>query len=160
MVSSVNGKLKGDAWVVPEGGLAMVYVTNLMHKLEIIAELRAAFTEAEGIEKIYCVEDFAMLGLPVPKDNDQAPDLLLAAKPGYFFSSDLGKNFVSNVIGGTHGFLSSDPQMQAIFLAWGEGISRGIQLSNITNRDVAPTIARLLGLELPSAQGHAIPGIK
>lgn len=160
MVSSVNGKLKGDAWVVPEGGLAMVYVTNLMHKLEIIAELKAAFTEAEGIEKIYCVEDFAMLGLPVPKDNDQAPDLLLAAKPGYFFSSDLGKNFVSNVIGGTHGFLSSDPQMQAIFLAWGEGISRGIQLSNITNRDVAPTIARLLGLELPSAQGHAIPGIK
>jgi predicted AlkP superfamily pyrophosphatase or phosphodiesterase len=160
LLAWVNGKLKGDAWVVAEGGLAMVYVTNLMRKSEIIAELKSAFTEAEGTERIYGVEDFAMLGLPVPEDSDQAPDLVLAAKPGYFFSNEPGKNFVSNVAAGTHGFLNSDPQMQAIFLAWGEGIPRGVQLGNLANRDVAPTIATLLGLELPAAQGHAIPGLR
>lgn len=160
IVTSVNGWFKGDAFAVPEGGVAMVYVTTRASKAQLITKMKSIYSRAEGIESIYEVEDFASLGLPTPKDSDQAPDMILAAKPGYFFSGDPGKPFVTDAVGGTHGYLNSDPQMQAIFLAWGVGIPRGIQLGSITNRDVAPTIAKLLGLALDTAQGHAIPGVE
>jgi arylsulfatase A-like enzyme len=49
--------------------------------------------------------------------------------------------------------------MQAIFIAWGADIPAGTHVGSISNLDVAPTIAALLGLELPSAKGHAIDQI-
>ena len=49
--------------------------------------------------------------------------------------------------------------MQAIFIAWGAGIPKGVRLGNITNLDVAPTIAALLGLEMKQAKGHTIEQI-
>jgi predicted AlkP superfamily pyrophosphatase or phosphodiesterase len=159
ILSSVDGKWKGEAWVVPEGGTAMVYVTNPNRKSELIPKLKSIYAEAEGIEKVYSSEDFAKLGLPTPDRSDQAPDLVLTAKEDYSFSGDPDKNFITNVTGGTHGFVNSDTKMNAIFIAWGAGVPKGVHLDSITNRDVAPTIAKLLGLELKGAQGHAIPEI-
>ena len=153
----VDGKWNGDAWVVPEGGTAMVYVTNADRKAELIPKLKAFYAQAEGIERVYGAEDFAKLGLPTSAQSDQAPDLVLAAKPDYCFAGDSGKSFVSSATGGTHGFLNSDPNMQAIFLAWGAGVPKGVRLGSITNRDVAPTIARLLGIEFKSAKSAALP---
>jgi predicted AlkP superfamily pyrophosphatase or phosphodiesterase len=157
IVASVDGKLRGDAWVVPEGGSAMVYVTNSARKAELIPRLKSICAEAEGIEKVYGVEDFAALGLPTPSESDQGPDLVLAARPDYAFSGDSAKSYITDATGGTHGFLNSDPQMQAIFLAWGEGVPKNAQLGSITNREVAPTIAKLMGLELKSAKSSALP---
>src|SRR5258707_1365657 len=91
--------------------------------------------------------------------SDQAPDLVLAATPDYMFSKESDGEFVTPAEGGTHGYLNTDPKMQAIFLAWGAGIPSGIQLGDISNLDVAPTIAVLLGLELLHTRGHAIPEI-
>jgi len=48
--------------------------------------------------------------------------------------------------GGTHAYLNSDSQMQAIFMARGSGIKPGARLGTISNLDVAPTIAALLEL--------------
>jgi predicted AlkP superfamily pyrophosphatase or phosphodiesterase len=157
IVASVDGKLRGDAWVVPEGGSAMVYVTNSARKAELIPRLKSIYAEGEGIEKVYGVEDFAALGLPTPSESDQGPDLVLAARPDYAFSGDSAKSYITDATGGTHGFLNSDPQMQAIFLAWGEGVPKNAQLGSITSREVAPTIAKLLGLEFKSAKSSALP---
>lgn len=41
--------------------------------------------------------------------------------------------------------------MQAVFVAWGAGIRRGVDLGTISNLRVAPTIAKLLGVSLPAA---------
>jgi arylsulfatase A-like enzyme len=49
--------------------------------------------------------------------------------------------------------------MQAIFIAWGKGIPRGIQLGSISNVDVAPTVAALLGIKMNAVKGHAIEQI-
>ena len=152
-----TGKLHGDAWIVPEGGIGMVYVNNSARKAELIARIRSIYSNAEGIEKIYGVEDFGSLGLPTPAESDQAPDLVLAGKPDYAFSGDSAKSYITDANGGTHGFLNSDPQMQAIFMAWGAGVPKHIQLGSITNREVAPTIAKLLGLEMKSAKSPALP---
>jgi predicted AlkP superfamily pyrophosphatase or phosphodiesterase len=85
---------------------------------------------------------------------------VLSAKPGFAFSRESEGAYATDANeAGTHGYLNTDPKMQAIFLAWGVGIPHGIQLGNISNLDVAPTIAALLGLEMKQVQGHAIEQI-
>lgn len=158
IVTAVDGKLRGDAWVVPEGGSAMVYVSNPARRAALVPRLKEIFGGAEGVEKVYGVEDFAGLGIPTPLASSQGPDLVLAAKPDYAFAGDTAKTYITDANGGTHGFLNSDPQMQAIFMAWGEGVPKNAQLGAITNREVAPTIAKLLGIELKSAKAAALPG--
>jgi predicted AlkP superfamily pyrophosphatase or phosphodiesterase len=85
---------------------------------------------------------------------------VLAAKPDYMFGNETEGDFITHVpAAGTHGYLNTDPQMQAIFIAWGDGIPKGIQLGNISNLDVAPTVAELLGIEMKGTKGHAIEQI-
>jgi predicted AlkP superfamily pyrophosphatase or phosphodiesterase len=151
-----DGKLHGDAFVVAEGGIGMVYVTNPARKAELLPRLKSIYAEAEGIERVYGVEEFGSLGLPTPAESDQAPDLVLAGKPDYAFSGDEATTYITDANGGTHGFLNSDPQMQAIFMAWGVGVPKGAQLGAITNREVAPTIAKILGIELKTAKAAAL----
>jgi predicted AlkP superfamily pyrophosphatase or phosphodiesterase len=150
--------LARDAWVVPDGGVAMVYVTDPNRRAELLPRLSALLRGAEGVEHVYAQEDFAKLGLPSPGQSNQAPDLLIAAKPGNVFASGVpdGKG-VAN--GGTHGYLNSDLQMQAIFMAWGTGIKPGVRLGTISNLDVASTIAALLGIELTKATGRPLTTI-
>ncbi len=127
---------KGDAWVMPEGGTAMVYVTDPSRRTELIPKLRTAFTGVEGISAVYGADAFEKLGLPVPEQSNQGPDLLLAAEPGYMFTNELEGDFILNATsGGTHGYLNSDPEMQAIFIASGPDIPKGIQLGAISNPD-------------------------
>ena len=160
LLSGGKDKPKGDAWVMPEGGIAMVYVTDSSRRTELLPELRAVFTGTEGISAVYGEEAFGKLGLPIPKQSDQAPDLMLAAEPGYMFTNESEGDFVTRQsAGGTHGYLNTDAQMQSIFIACGAGIPKGIQLGNISNLDVAPTVAALLGIEMKGAKGHAIEQI-
>ena len=69
-----DGKLRGDAWVVPEGGIGLVYISNSARKTELVAKIRSIYSNAEGIEKIYSVEDFSALGLPTPAESVQGPE--------------------------------------------------------------------------------------
>lgn len=55
---------------------------------------------------------------------------------------------------GAHGFDPTRPDQHAVFVAWGPGI-RPARLPRMRMEDVAPTVARLLGVELPEAEGRA-----
>ena len=48
--------------------------------------------------------------------------------------------------------------MNAVFVASGAGIKRGVKLGSIRNLDVAPTIAKLLGLEMKNIEGKVTYG--
>lgn len=159
LLSEGSGQSKAAAWVLSEGGIALVYVTNPNRRVELVTELHHILTGAEGIDQVYGVEDSAKLGLPTPATSDQAPDLVLAAAPDYMFSNESDGDFVTPAVGGTHGYVNTDPKMQAIFIAWGAGVPKGVHLNSISNLDVAPTIAALLGLEMKQAKGHPIPQI-
>jgi predicted AlkP superfamily pyrophosphatase or phosphodiesterase len=160
LLSEEQGRAKGDAWVVSTGGTAMVYVTNPEKRAELIPKLTAIFTGIEGIERVYGPEAVAELGLPTSSVSDQGPDIVLSAAPDYVFANESEGAYVTQVAeGGTHGYLNSDPKMQAIFIAWGAGIPRGIRLGKISNLDVAPTIAAILGIELKTAKGRPIEPI-
>lgn len=55
---------------------------------------------------------------------------------------------------GDHGHDPLHPAMDAAFLIAGDGIQGGRDLGRVDMRDVAPTLAGLLGLTLPEAEGR------
>ena len=57
---------------------------------------------------------------------------------------------------GAHGYLNSDPDMNAILVAWGAGIKRGAKSAAKPNVDVAATIAKLLGVEVKGMEGKVL----
>ena len=90
-------------------------------------------------------------------------DLVLAAKEGYAFSLEAtGDDLVvanPNPSAVAHGFLSTEPKMNAIFVAAGAGIKAGARVTNVANIDVAPTMARLLGVPLENPSGRVLEGV-
>jgi len=139
-----------DAGVITQGGMAMIYSKT--------PNLRERFLGIEGIAQALTPQDYDRIGLPTPAQSSQSPDLLLIAKPGYALTrgSDLPAVVDAGPGEGQHGYLNSDPDMDAIFIAWGRGIRAGARADRISNLDVAPTIAALLGVKLPSADGRAL----
>jgi predicted AlkP superfamily pyrophosphatase or phosphodiesterase len=82
---------------------------------------------------------------------------VLGAKPGYAFGPNLKTPLVTPTSGGgTHGYLPSQPAMNAAFFITGPRVPAGKNLGLIDMRDVAPTIAARLGLTLARAEGHSL----
>lgn len=157
--------LKGKVQAVPEGGTAFLYLLDPSSAAADRRRVRELFEGQEGISQIIEPAQFGEYGLPDPADNPQAPDLVLAAADGYGFGGGhVGADWVRPIDAarenaGYHGYLSSNPKMQALFIAAGAGIGRGKKIDGIRNLDIAPTIARLLGVPLPAADGKPLTAL-
>lgn len=57
---------------------------------------------------------------------------------------------------GMHGYDAALPQMRSTFLIAGKGVAAGKDLGSIDMRDIAPTLASLLGVSMPQAQGKTL----
>ncbi len=57
---------------------------------------------------------------------------------------------------GMHGYDAALPEMRSTFLIEGNGVPAARNLGSIDMRDIAPTLAMLLGVQLPQAQGKAL----
>jgi predicted AlkP superfamily pyrophosphatase or phosphodiesterase len=160
LIRQVDTRSEYDAFVVPEGGTAMLYFTNPGKRSQIQALVREKFRSTEGIAEVIEPEGFAALGMPHPGKNKRMADLVLVAKDGYAFSGAAsGPSHASAAEGGSpgnHGYLNTDPEMRATFVASGYGIRQGVKLPLVNSLDVAPTIAKLCGLSLPRAEGKAL----
>jgi arylsulfatase A-like enzyme len=79
-------------------------------------------------------------------------DVIVIAPPGVALQSAR-----TPLMYGVHGYRPQDPWMGALFLAVGRGAPPGAELGELRSLDVAPTILRLLGLEVPdSMEGQPI----
>jgi predicted AlkP superfamily pyrophosphatase or phosphodiesterase len=144
----------GDIQIVVQGGSAFIYVIDEANRESIIGRFKTAFAGVDGVDKIVGPEEFVEYGIGDPRRDPHAPDLMLFAKMGYYFGDTAAGN--KNELRGSHGYDSKLPDLQAIFVASGAGIKPGTKLGPIENTSVAPTIARLLGIELPTAEGKVL----
>lgn len=153
--------LGSDVFVVPEGGTAMVYIMNREKRASLLSSLPQQFAAVEGIARVVTPAQFAELGYPAPEKHEGMADLVLAAKDGYAFGDKSGAEIITAVAPaiGTHGYLNTEPDMRAIFIASGAGIRKGIRIPEIRNVDVAPTIAHLLGIEMTGISGRTLTSI-
>jgi predicted AlkP superfamily pyrophosphatase or phosphodiesterase len=83
----------------------------------------------------------------------------------FFVDGKIGYNFGGNLTGplvgarteaGTHGYFPSHPEMRATFLIAGPGVPARGSLGEIDMRDIAPTLAKLMDVSLPSAAGKPL----
>jgi predicted AlkP superfamily pyrophosphatase or phosphodiesterase len=156
-----DGKVEScDAFVMPQGGLAFVYVTDPTKRAELLPKLKAICAGIEGVGRVIDGTEGPSLGMPTPADNQGMGDLVLYAKDGYAFKAGVAvagavveesKGYL-----GTHGYLNTDPDLDGIFIASGYGIQKGVKIPRMTNLDVAPTLAELLGVKLPGVEGRVL----
>lgn len=149
-----------DAYVGAQGGIAFVYITDPARRAELLPKLKELFAQTEGIDRVLDAETEAHgLGMPTPAENEAMGELILYPKAGYALTGAAVGDVVSGPTsnyGGTHGYPSSDPELDGIFIANGAGIKKGVKVDRVSNLDVAPTIARLLDVALPTADGHVM----
>ena len=139
-------------------GAAYLYVLEGQNPAAVARDLVPELAGLEGVAEVWTPDAYAGLGLPTPEENAHAGDLLLEAAPGFSFVDDADGEALLGPPKylGTHGQLPTRDDNAAFFLAAGAGIRRGRELSAITSRDVAPTIAHLLGLAMPGVEGRVL----
>ncbi len=149
-----------DAWAVPEGGTANVYITRESRRAEAMSKMEAAFRKVPGIAKVILPAEYKQYNYPDPKKQPRMSDMVLVAAPGYAFDAASAGEPVTAVppgaVRGAHGYLNTDPDLASILVAGGAGIKPGTKLGRVPNVNVAATIAELLGLKLPGIDGTPI----
>ena len=82
---------------------------------------------------------------------------LVNLRPGYIFGANTrGPLVVPVKTGGMHGYLPDLPDMRSSFFIAGPGIQARRSIGEIDMRDIAPTLAALLGLALPATEGRNV----
>jgi hypothetical protein len=78
----------------------------------------------------------------------------VSMKPGWRTGGDSDTPLLTKTkVGGTHGELPDVPDLRASFFLIGPNVPAGKDLGVIDMRNIAPTLAHEVGLELASADG-------
>ncbi|MGA7341461.1 MAG: ectonucleotide pyrophosphatase/phosphodiesterase [Terracidiphilus sp.] len=79
---------------------------------------------------------------------------LVVFKPGYYTGTATGGRLVTAIGGshGSHGFSPDYPEMRSSFFALGAGIAHHRDLGVVDMRQIAPTVARILGVPMQTAK--------
>ena len=163
LVTVQGGKITASqAYAVPEGGSAIVFLTTPDPTGDLLARARKAIVGVEGVDAVVEPGDYARFGLPQPAASDQMGALFVTPREGYSFTAPADGDVVVDAAEGSlgaHGYPATDPDLGALFIASGAGIRSGVRLGVIDNVDVAPTMAAVLGLTLASADGKVLTQI-
>jgi predicted AlkP superfamily pyrophosphatase or phosphodiesterase len=111
---------------------------------------RLAGDPANGIDRILDADQLHRRGGFPPAS------FLVGLEPGWQMGSSVSGSRLSKKPGGAHGHLPDLPDLRASFLLVGPGVPAGRALGVIDMRDIAPTLAHLLSLTLPSAVGKIL----
>jgi predicted AlkP superfamily pyrophosphatase or phosphodiesterase len=149
---------KAEPWMA--GGMAAIMLhdasdhTTEEQVHEMLTKLAA--DPANGIAEILDRDAIAKRGA--------FPDaaFLVVFQPGYYTGNALSGNLITLVPGtrGSHGFSPEYPEMRASFFAVGAGIARHRDLGVVDMRQIAPTVAGILHVAMPTAKAtplHVAP---
>jgi predicted AlkP superfamily pyrophosphatase or phosphodiesterase len=113
---------------------------------------RLASDPASGVGQVADKAEIAAMG-----GNPEA-DFFLDAKLGYEFGGNLkaASLVTASTNKGTHGYFPTHPEMRATFMLDGPKLAKHGSLGDIDMRDIAPTVAKILGVKLTSAEGRPL----
>lgn len=80
-------------------------------------------------------------------------DFLVDFKPGWCAAANFrGAVLKETPNTGTHGYLPENPELRSTFMVMGAGVAQKKDLGVIDMRQIAPTVAKMLGVKLPAAK--------
>lgn len=156
LVEIERDKLKTwRAALMPAGGMCGVVLSDpsdaaLRSRVgEVLS--RAAADRAIGIRRVIGEAELGRLG------GFPGAAFALEAETGFELSPSLDGPLTDTASHlGTHGYAPDRPEMHAALVLSGAGIKAGAKLGVVSMLDVAPTVAALLGLTLPDAEGRVL----
>ena len=127
----------------------------------VLDRVLARLAAARHIARVFGPDDMAALGYP---EYGQSP----YARGHHIVAADIDTHLVLDPVDPStsrrlkakpyhgHGYLPSHPAMYPALLWSGAGIAPGRRLGHVRNIDVAPTIAEILKVSLPDAEGRVL----
>lgn len=164
-----NNKLKDWKAIVQScSGSAYIYLKNkddLNTRITVenfLNSLKNA--ENSGISAIYKKDETDKMRVGMEAD------FMVEAKEGYAFTNNWDGSVISEILPGnkkvwgkvtvaTHGYLPTKPDYSTLFIAAGSGIKKGVVIPIINIVDEGPTMAALLGLDMPDTDGRILEEI-
>jgi len=145
---------KAEPWMA--GGMAAVILKDPSDE-KVAAQVRTLLQKlvadpASGVAQ--------MMEKPEMEKRGCFPEasFLVVFKPGYYAGSGLSGALVTEIPGkrGSHGFSPEYPEMRSSFFAVGAGVAPHRALGVADMRQIAPTVAGLLGVPMPSAKAEPL----
>lgn len=147
-------------FAMAEGGACFVYVLDEPNRGSILKQITPVLAKLEGVAGVVEAKDFGGRIQHLTADKDpREPDLVLLAGDGYTFTDSLADNEViipSASPKGSHGHFQLDANLHGCFVISGAGVKSGVELDEVKNIDVTPTMAKLLGIPFPGADGRVL----
>jgi hypothetical protein len=145
---------KAQPWMA--GGMAAIMLkdpNDLQTEKQVHAMLAKLAADPEnGIAQVFDHSGLAQLGA--------FPDaaFLVVFKAGYYAGFGTSGVLVARVqnVFGSHGFSPTYPEMHASFFALGAGVAHHRDLGVIDMRQIAPTVAHILGAPLQTAKAQPL----
>jgi predicted AlkP superfamily pyrophosphatase or phosphodiesterase len=148
---------KAQVWSA--GGSALIMLRDPKDEItrnavrRLLSELAA--DARNGIAKVLDRVEISKLG------GGTSAEFVVDMKPGYLVGPALEGPMVRSIKpGGTHGYSPVHPEMNASLFLSGKLIEKGTQWGEVDMRSIAPTLAKCLGLTLPSADLPPLKGIR
>jgi len=140
----------------PWGGASVAVVLarpdDAALKAQVSALLKGLASKPElGIAHVAETREVAQLG------GTPMASFWLDFKPGYMMGTNPAAPPVGpGTVKGTHGYFPTHPEMRATFILSGPSISKRGSLGEVDMRDIAPTLAKVLNVSLPGADGKPL----
>jgi predicted AlkP superfamily pyrophosphatase or phosphodiesterase len=150
------GKVKSwqaTGWGAGASGAVIVNADAPAGTKERVAALLDGLSKdpANGIQRVLGADEVKRLG------GFPGAAFVVGLQPGYSFGSRVtGPLVTESSLRGMHGYLPDLADMDSTFLIAGPGIPAGRSLGAIDMRDIAPTLASILGIRLTEAEGHDV----
>lgn len=158
LLKSLGTKVSSaQAYAMSEGGACFVYILDQANREKIIADLKPKLLAVEGVASL--TDNAADVGHKSAAEDPREPDLFLSAKDGYSFTDSLADAEVikpTDGIKGAHGYVVTEDLLGGACIISGAGIKQGVVIDAMKNIDIAPTMAKMLELELKTTDGRIL----
>ena len=149
----------GAQWRVkfqPAGGSAFLYLQNPGDTAALGQVKRLLQQAPASYRRLFRVIDKDEL---IKMGADRNAVLALAAEPGIVFGGASEGELLVGATGGHHGYDPNFPEMFTGFIAAGSGINKGLVIPELCVVDMAPLLAKLLGIEFQAPDGVLVAGL-
>ena len=151
-VSHKPAKWQAEPWGGASVAVVLAHPGDAALKSKVAAVLAKLAGDPQlGIDHVADATEIARLG------GSPLASFWIDFKPGYEMGQDPTAPPLSpGSVKGTHGYFPSHPEMRATFILSGPGIPAKGSLGEVDMRDIAPTMAKVLKVSLPGADGHPL----
>lgn len=150
-LTEIDARGNVQDWTAATHGAAIVLKdpddAATLNKLRRVLNALKEFPEY-GVARVLEKDEIAKLG------GYPHASLLIEPREGFYVGGSPAGQLIEPQTGGVHGLPAHFPSMKASFILAGPGVRKGVVLEGSRMIDIAPTLALLLGLELPDPDGR------